>query len=130
MILGAAGVLITAPRRRKSPASPGAPARPVHDHALSPDRNTIPVNFEEPQMRLRMRPGRRGPATARGCLPSHHRRLAYGLSGLAVNEYGVAADLFGERTAGTENHGDALRVPGGWRTQLACHGEQAAASVV
>src|SRR5690348_2594420 len=51
-------------------------------------------------------------------------------SGLAVNEYGVAADLFCERTAGAENHGDALRVPGRWRTQLARHGEQPAASVV
>src|SRR5262245_47814211 len=40
-------------------------------------------------------------------------------SRLAVNEYVVAADRFGERAAGPENHGDALRVPGGWRTKLA-----------
>src|SRR5215467_6435455 len=49
---------------------------------------------------------------------------------LAVNEHVVAADLLGERTAGAENHGDALMVGGGWRPKLARDCEQPAASVV
>ena len=56
--------------------------------------------------------------------------MVEGPSGLAVCEYGVAADLLGERTAGAENHGDAIRVPGRWRTELARHCQQAAAFIV
>src|SRR5215471_732094 len=62
--------------------------------------------------------------------PGRHQRLVYGPSSLAVNEHVVAADLLGERTAGAENHGDALMVGGGWRPKLARDREQPAASVV
>src|SRR5215831_12510904 len=62
--------------------------------------------------------------------PSRRQRLVYGPSGLAVNEYVVAADLLGERAAGAENHGDALMVGGGWRTKLTRDREEPAASVV
>src|SRR5215471_3569291 len=62
--------------------------------------------------------------------PGRHQRLVYGPSSLAVNEHVVAADLLGERTAGAENHGDALMVSGGWRTKLTRDREEPAASVV
>jgi UvrD-like helicase C-terminal domain len=51
MILGAAGVLITAPRRRKAPGATRTAPASSSSHALSMDRNTIPVNFEEPEIR-------------------------------------------------------------------------------
>ncbi|SRR5712692_5301100 len=62
----AGSVLITAPRRCKSPAPPGAAAAPGSGHVLSPDHNTIPVNFEEPHLPFE---------EARRALPRRRHRL-------------------------------------------------------